>query len=424
LIAFDDGSGPALYAGGTFQSAGGVSASRIARWDGQGWSPLGSGMNNTVESLAVFDDGSGPSLYAGGLFTTAGGQAANHIARWDGQGWSPLGAGTDNSVSAMIVFDDGSGAGPALYAGGHFDSAGGLEANHVARWNGQGWSTLDRGTNDAVRGLAAGDVGSGAGPALFAGGEFSAAGGAKANGVAKWDGQSWSPLGKGIGQAVHDVEMFDDGSGGGPALYAGGAFEIAGIVRAQHVARWDGRQWSQLGKGTPLWVYDLAVFDGGTGTGPALLAAGIFESSPGGDSFVARWDCPAIQALPGCFGNPAALATPTSERSIGGTLEVALVTDQIATGLGVVFLGFDGTDAAGCGQLAPGLGELLLALAPPPLLAGSGNLSAGAAAFALPIPADPLLVGLEVALQGAALGVFNPGVPLELSNALSVTITQ
>lgn len=37
------------------------------------WSALGTGMNESVYGLAVFDDGDGPALYAGGLFTTAGG---------------------------------------------------------------------------------------------------------------------------------------------------------------------------------------------------------------------------------------------------------------------------------------------------------------------------------------------------------------
>src|SRR5262245_42638031 len=92
---FDDGSGPALYVGGSFTSAGRVVANRIAKWDGERWSALGSGMNpgyanRTVSALAVFDDGSGPALFAGGQFTTAGGVAANHIAKWDGSSWAAL----------------------------------------------------------------------------------------------------------------------------------------------------------------------------------------------------------------------------------------------------------------------------------------------------------------------------------------------
>jgi hypothetical protein len=49
------------------------------------WSPVGSGTSNEVNVLTVFDDGSGPGLYVGGLFTTAGGATTNYIARWSCQ---------------------------------------------------------------------------------------------------------------------------------------------------------------------------------------------------------------------------------------------------------------------------------------------------------------------------------------------------
>src|SRR5262245_53284145 len=134
LTAFDDGNGPALYVGGSFRRAGPVGVSHIARWDGTSWSALGSGVgegtSQSVLALAAFDDGSGPALYAGGSFGTAGGAPANRIARWDGASWSPLGTGVSGSseqVSALAVFDDGSGS--ALYVGGSFTNAGGVSAN-------------------------------------------------------------------------------------------------------------------------------------------------------------------------------------------------------------------------------------------------------------------------------------------------------
>jgi hypothetical protein len=71
----------------------------------------------------------------------------------------------------------------------------------------------------------------------------------------------------------------------------------------------------------------------------------------------------------------------------------------------------------------PGLGELLLALAPPPQQVGFGPLSSGSIAFALPVPDQSALVGVGIAFQGAALA-FDPGQPVELSNGLRVTITQ
>jgi len=53
-------------------------------------------MNADVSTLAVFDDGGGPALYAGGGFTTAGGVGANRIAKWNPGlpgSWSALATG-------------------------------------------------------------------------------------------------------------------------------------------------------------------------------------------------------------------------------------------------------------------------------------------------------------------------------------------
>src|SRR5438552_18823760 len=52
--------------------------------------------------------------------------------------------GTDTNVNALTVFDDGAGGGPALYAGGTFTIAGGVAANRIAKWNGSSgrWSAV------------------------------------------------------------------------------------------------------------------------------------------------------------------------------------------------------------------------------------------------------------------------------------------
>jgi len=42
------------------------------------WSPLGTGLGYQVISVTVYDN----KLIAGGHFTTAGGTSANHIAAW------------------------------------------------------------------------------------------------------------------------------------------------------------------------------------------------------------------------------------------------------------------------------------------------------------------------------------------------------
>jgi hypothetical protein len=116
FATFDDGTGEALYVGGEFGDAGGVSAPGIAKWDGTHWSALGSGLSGSAlmqaDALCVFDDGGGPALYVGGSFTSAGGVPASRIAKWNGSSWSALGNGLNSYVYALTVFDDGHG--PAL----------------------------------------------------------------------------------------------------------------------------------------------------------------------------------------------------------------------------------------------------------------------------------------------------------------------
>src|SRR5262245_66568078 len=117
--------------GGYFTYINGLEMTGIARWNGQAWTKLGNGPPSAgvpARALAVYDDGTGPALYAGGPFRQPEGPG-NRIAKWNGTAWSPLGTGMNAMVRALAVYDDGSG--PALYAGGDFSMAGGLPANRV-----------------------------------------------------------------------------------------------------------------------------------------------------------------------------------------------------------------------------------------------------------------------------------------------------
>jgi len=67
-----------LVAGGDFTTAGGVSANRIARWNGTSWSALGSGMNGGVNALTTLPDG---DLVAGGGFSVVNGAASLCMAQ-------------------------------------------------------------------------------------------------------------------------------------------------------------------------------------------------------------------------------------------------------------------------------------------------------------------------------------------------------
>ena len=119
LAVFDAGRGAALFAGGVSIDHEGNGRPIVARWDGVAWHEIGTLAHPTstyavVVALAVFDDGSGPALFASGSFENADGLLVNHIARWDGAGWGPLagssGVGLEHSANALAAFDDVSGA--------------------------------------------------------------------------------------------------------------------------------------------------------------------------------------------------------------------------------------------------------------------------------------------------------------------------
>ena len=147
-----------------------------------------------------------------------------------------------------------------------------------------GWS--HPGWNGEVRAFASFDDGSGSGSALYAGGTFTTTDTAVRR-LARWNGATWSDVGGGLSERVNGLAVWDDG--GGAALYAGGTFLEAGGVAASYVARWDGTSWSPLGSGTDDFVTSFARFD--DGSGEALYVGGLFQHA-GGEyaTLVARWD--------------------------------------------------------------------------------------------------------------------------------------
>ncbi|HXJ76412.1 MAG TPA: hypothetical protein VNM37_26380, partial [Candidatus Dormibacteraeota bacterium] len=127
-------SGGDLYAGGLFSwatNSGGasVTVSNIARWNGATWTNLSSGLTVNLGAYALAL--SGNDVYAGGSFQYAGGNPASAIAKWDGTNWTALGSGVAGSspptVYALTV------AGNDLYVGGAFTNAGGKGCSRIAR---------------------------------------------------------------------------------------------------------------------------------------------------------------------------------------------------------------------------------------------------------------------------------------------------
>ena len=117
----------ALYVGGEFTDAGGIpAADRIATWNGSSWSAVSSSTsqisNGRVSDIAV----SGGKVYAGGTFQNAGGDAnADFLAVWDGTSWEPFcdaraGPAFDGNVTSLQI------VGQTLYVGGEFQNGAGI----------------------------------------------------------------------------------------------------------------------------------------------------------------------------------------------------------------------------------------------------------------------------------------------------------
>ena len=309
-------SGSDLYVGGGFTTAGVTPANNIAKWDGSVWSALGSGVSGYVRALAV----SGSDLYVGGLFTTAGGSAANNIAKWDGSAWSDLGSGLGNYFSSPYVHTLAV-SGSDLYAGGDFTSAGGSAANNIAKWDGSAWSDLGSGLGGDDPFVSALGV---SGSDLYVGGSFTRVGDTPANAIAKWDGSTWSALGSGLGYGtfpprVHALAV------SGSDLYVGGFFTTAGGSGANYIAKWNGSGWSALGSGLDAYVYTLAV------SGSDLYVGGQFKTAGGtGANYIAKWNGSAWSALGRGLGGGLnnftwvkALAVSGSDLYVGGRFTTA-----------------------------------------------------------------------------------------------------
>ncbi|MBN9693825.1 MAG: hypothetical protein J0M24_26590 [Verrucomicrobia bacterium] len=303
VVAVD---GTNVYVGGTFTLAGGQPASRIARWDGTRWWPLGLGLNGAVHSLLVHDG----VVYAGGSFVGSGEVVLNGVGRWDGVQWTALGSGLAPNfrIRSLVAHAD------RLYAAGNFISVrpGGSLLRGVAQWDGTTWSSLGSGVNQEVNALT---VHQGS---LIAGGTFSQAGGLPANRIARWDGATWQPLGSGVsGGILSGVSALVSR---GDELLVGGTFTTAGVATVSGLARWDGSEWSSLAAplqtalGMSGSVTTLAV------SGSVLTAAGDFGAAEGVTlPGLGEWNGTRWSALgKGVSGPVQAVATSSEGVYLGG----------------------------------------------------------------------------------------------------------
>jgi len=256
--------GGLLVCGGEFDRAGGVAARNVAAWNGTSWAALGSGSFAPVYALASY----GSQLVAQGQFQVAGNVAM--VAAWSGTAWTALGSNGPTAPGTTLCA-----VGTELWTD---------ENTTLRRFDGTAWS----GARAVCSGIFSGFEGTSIralhafGSELIVGGEFTRVGAAanaatvaSANVVAFDRGTAFRALGGGRGLA-RAIRRMLPWRGGWAAV---GGFDTAGTAPATGLALFDGDRWTSLGRfsgglTSPL-PADIAVWQGD------LIATGDFTQVDG-----------------------------------------------------------------------------------------------------------------------------------------------
>ncbi len=292
-----------LIVGGYILSIHQVQTKHVAKWNGASWEAVGAA-SGRVSVLAS----SGGALYYGSAPVVANNQG--DVSRFDGSSWSRVGTLTvvDDYVriDAMIDF------GGSLVVSGRFEAVDGIPVEGLALFDGSTWSAIGSGPagpGDRVTALASyqGD--------LVAAGEFSIASGGAADGIARWTGSAWVPFGDGLADAAVSLVEFDG------QLWAG-FWTPSTTPAGSEVRRWDGSAWSAAGNGVASLcgfyapvaskgVLDLAVHDG------QLFLGGTFTTGFTSDGYMAgRWNGTAWERMNSFGGEAEDFAANWSVRNL------------------------------------------------------------------------------------------------------------
>lgn len=171
--------------------------------------------------------------------------------------------GFDGNILSSVEHDG------ELYISGWFTrDNGGVSLNGVAKWNGSEWEPVGEGFTLGETGIASINVLSSINGELYAGGNFTQSGSNEVNMIAKWNGTEWQNIGQGFNSGVNAIKEYNGN------IYAGGLFTESGGETVSRIAMWDGTEWVEVVRGLNNTVQSLAVWDGN------LVAGGSFTAEP------------------------------------------------------------------------------------------------------------------------------------------------
>jgi hypothetical protein len=291
-----------VYVGGDFTDIGGDTFKKyIAKWDGATWQRMDPGITDRVLSISSYDN---LNVYVGGWFTDIGGDTfKKYIAKWDGTTWQRAGSGAQNFVRTINALDNAN-----LYVGGEFTDVGGdTNKAYVAKWTnnyippkGNTWIAMGSGTTSNVLAISAYDNSN-----IYVGGEFTNIGGDTFKKYfAKWDGITWQRVDSGLQNLVTSIFARDNSN-----VYVGGIFtDIGGDTNKKYIAKWNGTTWQAMGSGTSSYVRTLFAKDNSN-----VYVGGYFPDI-GGDTnkkYIAKWDGTTWQAMGSGMGEGATATAGT-----------------------------------------------------------------------------------------------------------------
>lgn len=288
-----------LVAGGNFMLDDlGTNGGSLARWVTDHWeligggvmSEFGPGTTKEVRGIAF----AGGATFVGGGFNVvdvADPRTAHAVARWDGTAWDDLGglfAEVGFSIGQNNVYSVAAGPDGSVYFGGLFTRADSQRVAHVVRWDGTYWSTL-RTPGERYEGVA-GSVFALARQgtcATYVGGAFEYAGDVRANNIARFtEAGGYEALGEGVAGGVTDIAVSRSG-----LVYAAGDFVDGGEGSAfRNIAAWDGARWRGLGDGLDGVVWGVAVDEPSDGDRLVYAAGTMGMSGSTPITRFGRWD--------------------------------------------------------------------------------------------------------------------------------------
>ncbi|MEO8087992.1 MAG: T9SS type A sorting domain-containing protein [Bacteroidota bacterium] len=295
---FIDSTNGKVYAGGQFSEADSITVRGIAVWDGVHWDSLAHGstgyhwaitkyqnkiyadgvyFQNTLLFGGIFDGVSWDSIgrgvigdiyqlkeinnslwISGGFVVRGDPDSCKMLATWDGANWSCLNVPYDEGRIEDFEFLNGT----LVIGGNFFDSTNtGVD---IAYFDGTNFQTMGHRLYGGFSVIHAMTLYRGE---LYIAGYFTQAEGNEGNHIMKWNGTQWEDVGGGTDSWILCMRVYND------ELYVGGVFEYAGGVHTGNLAKWNGIQWSTV---TPSIIYGQTGISDIQFSNGALYIGGYF----------------------------------------------------------------------------------------------------------------------------------------------------